>query len=343
MLFTCVNFSFSQNIILASGNELLSLDLDLGICATKAIKTSCNPYFFSAALFKDTLYYTGSDFHIYMSVLGDSTICKTFNISTGSNALTVDKEGNLYWLGDVTGDLIKFNPHTEKQEDLGHVKYPSAGDLMFYKDKLYLASDNLNLVEINLQNPERSTVYMSTQGYSFFGLINIPFGCNQNKVFGVEPDTSNTNVCHLIEVDMENKKIERIFCSIPYAILDAASITENGTYEGININSVNVYSDCIPGSHNNSIVVNATTASNDSINFSLNDTLKNITGIFQNLGKGIYHIHAETDGCTADTIVAIKDVIPPELEIGILSPDCFNRSNGAFNSTRTTIVCSPPV
>jgi len=61
-----------------------------------------------------------------MSVLGDSTICKTFNISTGSNALTVDKEGNLYWLGDVTGDLIKFNPHTEKQENLGHVKYPSA-------------------------------------------------------------------------------------------------------------------------------------------------------------------------------------------------------------------------
>ena len=42
MLFTCVNFSFSQNIILASGNELLRLDVDLWICATKAIKTSCN-------------------------------------------------------------------------------------------------------------------------------------------------------------------------------------------------------------------------------------------------------------------------------------------------------------
>src|SRR5262245_31335841 len=92
LLFSCVNFSFSQNIILATGNNLLSLDLDQGICATNTIKTSCNPYFFSAALFKDTLYYIGSDYQIYMSVLGDSTICKTFNVSTASNALTVDEE-----------------------------------------------------------------------------------------------------------------------------------------------------------------------------------------------------------------------------------------------------------
>src|SRR5437762_412212 len=90
LLFTGVNFSFSQNIILTTGNNLLSLDPDSGICATNVIKTSCNPYFLSAALFKDTLYYIGSDFHIKMSVLGDSTICKTFNVSTSSNALTVD-------------------------------------------------------------------------------------------------------------------------------------------------------------------------------------------------------------------------------------------------------------
>jgi gliding motility-associated-like protein len=327
--FAGINFSFSQSIILTTGNKLLSLDPDSGICAVKEIRSFCNPYFLSAALFKDTLYYIGSDNRIYMSVLGDSTFCKTFNVSTSSNALTVDKEGNLYWFEDISGDLVKLNPHTGEGEDLGHVNYPSAGDLIFYKDKLYLASYNMNLVEINLQDPAKSTVYMNTPGYSFFGLVNIPVGCSQNKVFGVEPDTSDLRLSHLIEIDMENKKIGRKFCSVPYIILDAASITENGTYK-VDINSVNVRSDCIPGSDNNTIVVNATTASSDSINFSLDDTVKNISGIFQNIGKGVYHISAEAAGCTVDTMVTVKDVVPPQLEVSILPPDCFSRANGSI-------------
>jgi hypothetical protein len=131
MLFTCINFSFSQNIILTTGHSLLSLDTDSGICAVKEIKTFCDPLFLSAALFKDTLYYIGSGNHIYVSVLGDSTFCKTLNVRTSSNALTVDKEGNLYWFEDNTGNLIRFNPHTGEQKDLGHVNYSSAGDLVF--------------------------------------------------------------------------------------------------------------------------------------------------------------------------------------------------------------------
>jgi gliding motility-associated-like protein len=327
--FACVNFSFGQNIILTTGYNLLSLDPDSGICAIKEIKTSCDPYFLSVALFKDTLYYIGSANRIYMHVLGNSAICQPLNETTSSNALTVDREGNLYWFEDNTGDLIKFNPHTRVENDLGHVNYPSAGDLVFYKDKLYLASYNNELVEINLQMPEESTVYMSTSGYSFFGLVNIPLGCNQNKVFGVEPDTVDLRLSHLVEIDMENKKIGKMLCSVPFSILDAASITENGTYK-VSINSINVQYDCIPASNKNNIVVNATTASSDSIKFSLNDTVKNITGIFQNIGKGTYHISAEAAGCIADTIVAVTDVTPPQLEVSIQSPDCANRSNGSI-------------
>src|SRR5262249_53138212 len=86
----------------------------------------------------------------------------------------------------------------------------------------------------------------------------------------------------------------------------------------------------IPGSHNNSIVVNASTASSDSIYFSLNDTVKNMTGIFKNIGKGTYHISAEAVGCTIDTMVAVNDVTLPELKASIQSPDCFGKSNGSI-------------
>src|SRR5436190_19649564 len=109
LLFTCVNFSFSQNIILTTGNSLINLDPGSGMCTVKEIKISCDPVFLSAALFKDTLYYIGSGNHIYVAVFGDSTFCKTLGVTTGSNALTVDKEGNLYWFDDITGDLTKFN------------------------------------------------------------------------------------------------------------------------------------------------------------------------------------------------------------------------------------------
>lgn len=347
LLFTCVNFSFSQNIILTTGHSLLSLNTDSGFCAVKEIRISCDQIFLSAALFKDTLYYIGSGNHIYVSVLADPAFCRTLGVRTGSNALTVDKEGNLYLFEDNTGNLIKFDPHKGTQEDLGHVNYSSAGDLVFYKDKLFLAAYDFNLVEINLQNPELSTVYMSTQRHSFLGLVNIPVGCSQNKVFGVEPDSSNLTLSHLVEIDMEHKTIGQTLCSVPYSILDAASITENGTYK-VNINSVNIQPACIPGSHNNSIDVNATTASGDSIHFLLDDTVKNITGIFQNLSKGNYHFYVEAAGCTADTIVAIEDVILPELKVNILPPDCFNQSNGSIqlnttnNSLFTTNLNSSP-
>jgi len=347
LLFTCVNFSFSQNIILTTGNSLINLDPGSGMCTVKEIKISCDPVFLSAALFKDTLYYIGSGNHIYVAVFGDSTFCKTLGVSTGSNALTVDKEGNLYWFDDITGDLTKFNPHTGEQKDLGHVNYSSAGDLLFYKDKLYLAAYDFNLVEINLQNPELSTIYMSTQRHSFLGLVNIPVGCSQNKVFGVEPDSSALRLSHLVEIDMENKKIGQTLCSVPYSILDAASITENGTYK-VNINSINIHRDCIPGSHNNSIAVNATSASGDSIHYSLNDTVKNITGIFQNLSEEKYHIYAEAAGCIVDTMVTIEDVILPGLETNSVPPDCFDRSNGSIqlntnnNSLFTTSLNNSP-
>lgn len=333
--------------MLTTGHSLLSLDPGSGACSIKEIKVSCNPVFLSAALFKDTLYYIGSDNRIYVCVFSDPSFCQTLNVSTGSNALTIDKQGNLYWFEDITGDLIKYNPHTGEQKDLGHVNYSSAGDLLFYKDKLYLAAYDFKLVEINLQSPESSTVYMNTEHHSFLGLVNIPVGCDQNKVFGLEPDSSNLTLSHLIEIDMENKKIGQTFCSVPYSILDAASITENGTYK-VSINSISLQPDCIPGSHNNSIAVNASTASGDTIHYALDDTVKNTTGVFQHLSKGKYHMYVEAAGCVVDTIVTLEDVILPELNVHSSAPDCFDRSNGTVqintnnNSLFTTSINNSP-
>lgn len=347
LFFSCITLSFSQQIILTTGHSLLSLDPGQGSCAVQEIKLSCDPLFLSAALFKDTLYYIGTGNHIYVSALTDPSFCKTLNISTVSNALTVDKEGNLFLFEDNSGDLIKFNPHDGTQKDLGHVNYTSAGDLVFYKDKLYLAAYDFKLVEIDLVHPELSTVYMSTQRHSFLGLINIPVGCNENRVFGVEPDSSNLTLSHLVEIDMEKKEVGQTLCSIPYSILDAASITENGTYK-VNISAVVIDPDCTPSSQHNSMLVTATTASSDSIYYSLDGGLKNINGFFKEVGKGYHQISAEAAGCVIDSIIVINDVVSPMLQAISLGPNCFNRTNGSIqlstinNSLFSTSINSSP-
>jgi len=104
----------------------------------------------------------------------------------------------------------------------------------------------------------------------------------------------------------------------------------------VNINSVNVSSDCIPGSYNKSIAMNATTASRSNISYVLNDSVTNSTGILQNLSNGNYHIRVKTSaGCFADTIVAIKDAVPIACNIDIMNDTC-NSGSGSILVKQTS-------
>ena len=325
--------SYSQKILLADGDDIRSLDISSGTCVTQSIfangtNNSLTGIAYSIALYKDTVYYndavTGS---LYQFVLNSGLPPKLLPVLDFSNALTVDKNGNLFYLND-NDSLIKYDPHNNTRTASGSLNYPSAGDLVFYKDKLFLAS-NQSLVEININNLSQSSIYFSTPGREFIGLINIATGCNQNTIFGIEYSSTGGSV-NLVEIDMANKKILGTYCTIPYGVLDAGSITENGNYDGVTIDSI-LRPFCTKGLTNTNIQVYATTASNSALTYTLNNVDSNTTGKFTNLVNGNYSLSVKTIyGCTADTIIHIN------LDAEI-SPDITvkNASCGSANGSVT--------
>jgi hypothetical protein len=122
----------------------------------------------------------------------------------------------LYYIAGA--DLFKFDPHNSTATLLGRVPFTSAGDLVFYKDKLLLAS-TMGVVEIDTTaHPMVSTLLMATPGHNFFGVFNIPFGCNANRVYGIESTAANSGT--IVELDLDNKKILGNYCTLPVGVND---------------------------------------------------------------------------------------------------------------------------
>lgn len=156
-------------------------------------------------------------------------------ITATGNAMTSDKNGTLYW---VSGNALYRLPNGwANPEMLGTLPYTSAGDLIFFGDKLLLAanpnqsSPNFSLVEVNIASPANSTIYMETPGYAFWGIMNISSGCNENKVYAIANSMMGTG-SDIVELDMVNKKVLGVFCSVNFVVYDAASATETGELKG---------------------------------------------------------------------------------------------------------------
>ena len=274
---------------------------------------------FSIALYKDTIYFDTPFGDIYRFVLGSITPAVFLTHSSAFNTLTVDKNGVLYYLSN-NNTLTTYDPHTNISHSLGIVKFSPGGDLVFYNDKLILAAWE-GLVEININKPEESRLYMPTPGYGFYSLINVAVACNQNIVYGIAP-TFTQDSSDLIEIDMVNKKILGKRCTLPISIYDAGSITETGGYEGVTINNIKRLS-CNGITDSTGIQVEATTASTDSLLYILNSSDSNYTGKFYNLASGAYYFTVKTtSGCTGDTTVHINASAKIKVQLQVQNDNC---------------------
>lgn len=322
----------AQKILLVSGTgQLYSLDVSSGTCVTQEVILPCsaNPSakMFSIALYKDTLYYIATNGGLYQNVLGNPSSCKQLSSTVFSNALTVDRNGMLYYIAGA--DLFKFDPHTSTGVLLGRVPFTSAGDLVFYKDKLLLAS-TMGVVEIDTTaHPMVSTLLMATPGHNFFGVFNIPFGCNANRVYGIESTAANSGT--IVELDLDNKKILGNYCTLPVGVNDAASITESGITQGITVNNINIKPQC-DIAERGSVFVNALSASaNVSLQFTLNNSAANSDGKFTDLNAGRYAVHIKSsDGCSLDTTVAVQLVDKLTVLLAV-TPDICGAKNGSVS------------
>jgi gliding motility-associated-like protein len=320
--------TFAQKILLISSqDELYSFEMSGGSCITTRINIPCaiqGGKLFSIALHKDTLYFNTGAGLLYMSLLRDPGACKLLTTGIISNALTVDKNGLLYWMDGP--NLITYDPRNNAIISSRKIPYGSAGDLVFYKEKLYLGSPS-GLVEINMDDPSKSKVVMQVQSFLFYGLISIPAGCDKNTVYGLDFSANSSSV---VELDIDNGKVVKPICTLPFIVWDAASITESGVIPGITVSGVDAKKVCSPAEPGNIQVQAFSAVKEATLTYTLDGIRTSTDGKFTGVAAGNHKVAIKSsDDCTAEVsfTVAIADKISVT---PVITPDNCGIQNGTL-------------
>lgn len=320
----------SQSAYVNTPAGLLEITGAIGNCDPTPIINGCDETgsIFSLALYKDTLYYNTALGQLKRFKIGTPGSCEVLADVGTKNSMTVDKNGIVYL---TDNRLHRYNPYDNTFTTLGTMPFGSAGDLFYYNDKLLLAGSPAGIYEINIADPASSTLYMTTNGVPFYGLISFPESCSGIRYFGLAPVFGGTNV---IELDLLNKQVLGPVCMIPMNILDAASVTETGLNTGITIRELDITQACPPATTGS---LNITALPQGGLTFTLNNGPSNTTGVFTGLplGDNILHI-SSPDGCVVDTTIKVLQGLGSISQVLATNPNNCDNSNGSVNLTATS-------
>ena len=334
---------YSQRAIVNSASTFYQIGSSGSLCATTTQYSYCNPnaqsnFLLSSALYKDTLFFVSNDGRLFRMRIGDTGSCLSLATfpSNGSaaamiNSLVISRSGILYAADGVSKNLYAFNLQTRVRTDLGVLNATPSGDMIFYKNKLLLAATDGNICEVNINNPSASTVYISAvSGKVFNGLISIPNDCFSNKYYAFE-NVTGLGIAHTYEIDMVNRAVLPVGCDFTFTTYDGASNTDDGSTLGITVDTMIITPPC--GRNGvGTAVINASTASSG-LEFTLNGTTTNTTGVFNNLPVGSYTLSMKNSrGCTKDTTFTIAYGIYPTVTI-----DKWRATNCTVNDGRIIV------
>ncbi|MDP4262924.1 MAG: gliding motility-associated C-terminal domain-containing protein [Bacteroidota bacterium] len=297
-----------------------------GNCSQALITNGCGTdnNILSIAVYKDTIYYNTWTGELKRFKIGFPGSCETLlQGGPAYNGLTVDKNGIVYM---TYQHLVRYDPYKHELSDLGTMPYVSAGDVMFFEDKLLMAGYDpydwsTGIFEININDLSASKLYMSTP--DFIGLLSYPTPCGSSRYFGLT--CYNTGTTQLTELDLANKTIIGDACSIPLDILDAASITETGLDDKVTITDLQITKSC--QSATGSVQINAVFPGAGTISYTLDNATTNTTGSFTGISAGSHKISAAAPGgtCMNDTAFTIAAPYKLVTSIEITNPDyCLN-------------------
>jgi gliding motility-associated-like protein len=339
---------FGQLVLVNSSSEIYSVNQSGTLCNYANAGAYCNPdaainFLFSTALHKDTLYMLARNSTLYRMKLGNPSSCiamttfaanSPFGVSI--NSLVVSRDGMVYAADGDSRELFRYNPYTNVKTRLGVLDFPAspAGDLIFYKDKLLLATKLGSIYEVNIDNPSASTVYIPSPGGGlvFFGLIAVPFDCTLNKYYGLEWWNSETR---LWELDMENRVVLGVTCTIPFLGFDGASNVDDGNTLGVIIDAIKVQAAC--GNNTLAAISIIASTATGSLTYTLDGTTTNTTGIFTGLSEGSHSLRVQNErNCFKDTVFSILHGLSPVLTINTTNPVNCNLPNGGISIVATS-------
>lgn len=246
----------------------------------------CGSGYFSIALWGNKIYYTLAFGGLSVAdITGGNTPqvtnCQYLASVPPVSSMTVDKNGILYMAS--SNSLYKLDPKNPVLVNLGIMPYGASGDLVFYNDKLYMASYN-GIVEVSLDDLSQSKLVIPITDRTVYGLTSVASrGAVKVYAIGV-----NNNRSELVELDLKNMFIKGIAGSLPYIVYDAGSTVETGEIPVIKLQSINVTRECNVVNKGRAEIICA--PHGNQYTYKLNTGESNTTGIFDNLPPGNYRV-----------------------------------------------------
>jgi len=292
--------------------------------------SSCNPGTDAIALNRDTMYYS-SKLDIYKTIrTGNQFLNCQYMVSLPyqPTSLTVDSAGIIFAASEQY--LFSIDPVFKVVKFIGEMPYISAGDLVFYKRQLFMASTQ-GIVKIDLDTTMKSRLIIPLQAANIYGMAILSADCKTNKVYGFSKTLAGTE---MMELDLDNNRASQTVATFQDLVNDAASDAETGLVADIQLDEMKVEPICnVSNKANLQVIADAGFVP---YNYSLNGGTPNTTGLFSNLDPGTYAVSIFTAcNCRIDTTVTIPvfNFTKPTIQVHNQVQTCIQPAKVWFDVT----------
>lgn len=300
---------------------------DISTCkssiASKIVLSNQQDYFGDFTFTKDgKLYGVTVLGKIYEINVNTGLPVELININAlGCNSMVSDANGIIY-IADGDGNLFLYDVSKNTITKLGTMPFGAAGDLIFYKGQLYMASVNNKLIEVNIKTPSQSKIYMDfDSSIIIYGIVSLSPTCDNIKAYAIAENSK------VYEIDFITRKLTFVCQLKVNGIYGAASQQEFNAAAAINISDLSITNaDC--GKNNGVINITATSGSG-MLKYSIDGINYQTQSQFANLKNGIYTIQILGDkGCNADTTVTLQGAGEPIIKSTMIPNGCGASDKG---------------
>jgi gliding motility-associated-like protein len=298
--------------------------------------SDCSSKVRDLAIYKDTLYCVNETGELFYTILSNPSAGNCGLIGSFGGyiaALTAGEHGYVYAAGG--GKLYRYSK-SDGFTTIG--QFPSSiegfdGDLAFFNNTLYLTGFQNGrpvLVEVNINTPVLSTVYMNLNTTAVLGLIALSKSCTGKGLYLVGKSPVDGSSSALQEIDLINKVVLPPACSYSSMFNGAATDYATSGVTGFGVEVIKIIPAC-SGVNTGAIELKVTGSAGNFI-YKLG-TQTNSSGLFYNLPAGILplKISNEQNCIIVDSVIEIPSS-NPVFDVQIIPPLC-NSSTGEIKAT----------